>query len=781
MGKTTLALELGRGAAESYSGGAALVELGSFADAALVAEAVATALDIRALSGQSSLDAVIEFVSAQPLLLLLDNCEHLLAGVAGFAAELLRSTPHLAILATSREPLGLPGEVVFRVPSLDIPDPEQGLAPDELLGFEAVRLLVDRARAADPDFVLDESNALDIARICFRLDGLPLALELAAGRLGALGPEVIAERLDDRFRVLRSTGHTSPTRQHTLAATLDWSHDLLDVPERTLFRRLAAFAGSFDLDAVETVCAGGEVPTQEVADRLARLVEKSLVAIDEGSPRRRRYRLLETVRLYARERITEAGETHALQDAHAQWALSLAEHRRGSPRLDQDAANLRMALDTLLNRRADDALRMCSALQPFWMRRIDLVEAQRRFDQALAADAERGIARSRALLDAASIDLRSGAVARGYAHAEESHALAVEIGDTRLQWRALQLLGELGLAHDDVEVAMRWLERALELARRESFAAAEATGVYSHGIAHWASGDLARAEEFVALGAERFKALSGSLERIPSPLNLAETSQPGRRPGLRVVFEDTLQPFVEMSCAAAVGYVLANQAGIVRARGDFARARVILDEAGARLKDSGDEHGGAVVLVRRAYLELAVGSLPAAREALQTALEIRRSHGDKRGLGLALTGLGLIDTLAADYDSAEDNLAEARGMFRRAGDRWGLANVLWRTADLAFARGRLDDAERALQEARGVLGPTQRERWIANTLAGLAEVAAQRGNTDHAIALLAEARERYADGHDAPGAAGVEQRLGELANDPLRAVKEPPHTTPLTS
>ncbi|MGZ6638032.1 MAG: ATP-binding protein, partial [Solirubrobacteraceae bacterium] len=240
VGKTTLALELARGAERSYAGGAALVELGVLTDSALVPEAVAAALDVHALSGQSALEAVTEYLSAQRLLLVLDNCEHLLAGAAGVAAELLRGAPHLVILATGREPLGVPGEVVFRVPSRDIPDTEHGLTPEALLGYEAVRLFVDRAQAAAPGFALDGNNALDIARICFRLDGLPLALELAAGRLGALGPALIAERLDDRFRLLRSGGHASPTRQHTLVATLDWSHDLLDATERTLFRRLAA-------------------------------------------------------------------------------------------------------------------------------------------------------------------------------------------------------------------------------------------------------------------------------------------------------------------------------------------------------------------------------------------------------------------------------------------------------------------------------------------------------------------------------------------------------------
>jgi predicted ATPase len=600
-GKTRLALELSRDVAGSYYDGAAFVELADLADAALVPGAFAAALDARGLSGHDPVDAMLGFLGPRSFLLFVDNCEHLLAAAAALAATLLRSAPRLTILATSREPLRVPGEVVFRVPSLDIPDPTRATEVNELVRYEAVRLFVDRAAAVAPGFALDSDNAPDVARICLRLDGLPLALELAAGRLAALGPAAIAERLDDRFRVLRTGSHVSPNRQHTLTATLQWSHDLLEPDERTLFRRLAVFAGGFDLEAVESVCSGDRLDGPGIADVFARLVEKSLVAVEESVARARRYRLLETVRLYARERLDEADESSMLAERHARWALLLAEQERGSPRLDREAANLRVALGATLKSAPDDALRFCVALWPFWMRRIDLDEAQRRFDSALAATTQRTALRARALLRAA--------------------------------------------------------------------------------------------------------ALTGSPELIISPINIAEvrTNATDGRPGLRIVFEDTAQPFLEISCDAALGYVLANRAALVSGRGDLAQARELLWQSAWRFEESGDERGKAAVLVRRAYLELAEGDVVAARLALEAALELRREHGDRRGVGLVLAGLGLIDTTAGEYASAARHLAEAREMFRRAGDRWGLAGTLWRTADLAFARGRLDDAEAALREARTML------------------------------------------------------------------------------
>ena len=608
-------------------------------------------------------------------------------------------------------------------------------------------------------------NAVDVARICFRLDGLPLALELAAGRLGALGPAAIAERLDDRFRVLRSASHAAPTRQQTLAATLQWSHDLLEPDERTLFRRLAVFAGSFELDAVESVCAGDDLDAAGIADVLARLVEKSLVAAEEGSSRERRYRLLETVRLYARERLDEAGETSVLAERHARWALALAEAGAG---LAAAGSRRRQPAGGAWARcwSAPRTMRCASASRCGPSGCAGSTSTRRSGASTRRSPPSRStpLLRARALLRAAAIDFRSGELSRGRRLAEESYSVASEIGDAHAEWRALQFLGEFGLASDAADVAMPRLEHALELARREGFAPEEAISVYSLGVAYWILGDVGRAEELVGASVDLFGALTGSSELIISPVNMSEirTSPTGGMPGLRMVFEDTLQPFLEISCDAALGYVLANQAGLVSARGELARARALLEESASRFEDSGDERGKAAVLVRRAYLELAEGALAAARGALEEALELRRAQGDRRGVGLVLAGLGLIDTTAGEYASAERHLAEAREMFRRAGDRWGLASTLWRTADLAFARGRLDDAEAALQEARTVLAATGRERWIANTLAGLAEVALLRGDRQRAHALFADARDRYAARDDALGVAEVEERLREL-------------------
>jgi predicted ATPase len=718
-GKTRLAIELARSFQERVADGVAFVELAGVSDERLLATAAAAGLDITALPGRSAIQALADHLAPRALLLVLDNCEHVLPATAALCEELLGAAPGLRILATSREPLRVPGEVVFRVPSLAIPRPEDEAAPRDLLRYEAVALFAERASAAAPGFALDGENAGDVARICFRLDGLPLAIELAAARMAGLGTGALADRLDDRFRLLQGGSRTAPSRQQTLLATLDWSHELLAEDERVLFRRLAVFAGGFDLDAVETVCADAALDRSATADLLARLVEKSLVAVSGG--RELRYRLLETVRMYAAERLRDAGEAAELARRHALWALDLAERWGESPRLDADAANLRAAHDAL---DPEERLRYCIALLPFWMRRIDLDQSRRRFAGALDAAPAPTELRARALIAASAIDYRAGTLAHSAKLVEESLEIARKLGATRVEWLGLQRLGECAVGWDDGELASKRFERSRRLAQAEGVAAAEALSIHSIGVARWLSGDLAGAAERLAESLDAFRA-AGADEQITSPLSLAEG-----RPGdgvtplrLRIVFEESLQPFYEISCDAAIGYVLANQATISRQQGEPGDAARLLDEAAGHFARMGDERGEAAILIRRGHLELSRQSTDEARRAFERALEMRRALADRRGVGMALSGLALTGLLSGELELASRQLDEALELFRRAGDRWGLVSALWRAADVAVARGRLDEAKAALEEARGVVIETERANWIAVTVAMQEELA----------------------------------------------------------
>ena len=303
VGKTRLALQVAAELLDTFADGAWVVELETLTDENLVAQQVAVDLGIPVASDADAQESVLVHLRTRQLLLVLDNCEHVIDACARLANALLRSCPGLRILATSREALGVPGERMYVVHSLTLPGGSTAISAAAATEFEAVDLFCERARAADPGFEITDANAADVVEICERLDGIPLAIELAAARVRALSPQQIAERLDDRFRLLTGGSRTVMPRHQTLRAAIDWSFDLLPDTERATLWRLSAFSGAFTLDAAEFVCAGPGVAAEDVIDHLTRLVEKSLVN-RQGD----KYRLLETVRGYARERSLEAGE-----------------------------------------------------------------------------------------------------------------------------------------------------------------------------------------------------------------------------------------------------------------------------------------------------------------------------------------------------------------------------------------------------------------------------------------------------------------------------------------
>jgi non-specific serine/threonine protein kinase len=323
IGKTRLALAVAHRVAQQESG-VCFVELEPLQDAALVPQAVAARLGMRELGARDTVEMLVDALAPRRSVLVLDNCEHVLAACAVLAEQLLNACPELHILATSRELLGIAGESLWRVPPLTFADPRRMPPLAELAQCAAVRLFLDRASALDAGFVLTESNAPAVAEICQKLDGIPLALELAAARANVLSAEQIANRLDDRLRLLTTNNRSTPERQRTLRTTLEWSYDLLAEDERQLFARLAVFAGGWTLEACEVVCSGGGLARDDVLDLLGRLVDKSLVVVSDDRTSRR-YRLLETIREYAQERLESSGEADTLRAAHAAVFVALAE------------------------------------------------------------------------------------------------------------------------------------------------------------------------------------------------------------------------------------------------------------------------------------------------------------------------------------------------------------------------------------------------------------------------------------------------------------------------
>lgn len=402
-GKTRLALQAATAELARFADGVWLMELAPLSRAELVGETLATVLSLPETAEPPLLERLCAWLQAKHLLLVLDNCEHLLDACAQLVSLLLARCPHLTVLTTSREPLTISGEVVMRVPSLRLPEQSEPLDPAHLLHYDAIQLFVERAQATEPSFRFSEVTAGAVVEICRRLDGIPLALELAAGRVRGMGVAYLGARLSDRFRFLTGGDRAAAPRQQTLHALIDWSYNLLPEPERVVLRRLGVFVGSFSHEAAEAVCigdyegAGGRaaVSAGEVFDDVTRLVDKSLVQFDQET---NRYRLLETIRFFCLERLTEARETQYVSRQHFAWYLQLAEegaalfggHRQEAwfTHLEQEHDNLRSALGWAIQAgRADEATRLALSLWRFWHSRIYQQEGVRWLEQILALDA----------------------------------------------------------------------------------------------------------------------------------------------------------------------------------------------------------------------------------------------------------------------------------------------------------------------------------------------------------------------------------------------------------
>ncbi len=444
------------------------VDLAPITDPELVPVTVARALGLPDQPGRSTMDSLLRLVRDRQMLVVLDNCEHLLDASAELVVALLGAAPGLTVLATSREAIGVAGEVSWRVPSLSLTD-------------EAIELFTDRARHARPDFAVTDDSAATVTEICQRLDGLPLAIELAAARVRALSLTEILDSLHDRFRLLTGGARTAVRRQQTLRASVDWSHALLTEPERVLFRRLAVFLGGFDLDAAQGVAGGGDVQRYQVLDQLSLLVDKSLVvAGDSGvSGGRTRYRLLETVRQYALEKLGESGEADAVRARHRDHYTTMAavldapagtdyEHRLEQADIEID--NLRAAFAwSRENSAIELALTLASSLQPLWQARGRIREGRAWFDTALAdLDAQRpevaAAVRARALADKAVLDTWATAAA-STVQAEQALAIARDVDDPALLARTLTACGFIAGAGYNAEVARAYFAEAIGLAR----------------------------------------------------------------------------------------------------------------------------------------------------------------------------------------------------------------------------------------------------------------------------------------------------------------------------
>ncbi|MGH2452822.1 MAG: ATP-binding protein [bacterium] len=641
-GKTRLALQLAAEELEAFADGVWLVELASLSDPLLVPHAVASALGVREQAERPIMASLTEHLQFKRVLLLLDNCEHMIQACADLTDVLLRACPHLRILASSREALGIGGELAYRVPSLGVPDLRHLPPWDRLLDHEAIRLFVERAVFALPTFSLTDQNGPAIAQVCSRLDGMPLAIELAAARVKALPVERIAARLDDRFQLLTGGSRAALPRHQTLRGTMDWSYDLLSEQERMLFRRLSVFAGGWSLEAAEAVCSGDGLDRHEMLDLLSHLVDKSLIAA-EGQNGDVRYRLLETIRQYARVLLTEANETSHVQRRHRDFFLALASDAEPElmgaaqavwlNRLEREHDNLRAALEASRDDRdfPEATFRLTGALWWFWFVRGYWNEARRWLDWLEAALIDElpasPAARGKAAYGAGLIAHRFGEFERAEAFSQASLALSREIGDKRGVAFSLFVLGTIAV--DFLAFRMTASERTMRESARAADLLEESQALFRELNHTWG---LARALNSLGVVAQK----QGDDERAARS------------------FEESMALSRGLHDRWGVAKSLNRLGELARARQDHPQARAYYDEALALCRELGDKAGAGTVLSNLGYVELHEGNLPRAAELFRESLQIFRELGFRRIMGLGLVGLaGLARARGLPVDAAK--------------------------------------------------------------------------------------------------------------------------------
>ncbi len=671
VGKTRLSLDVAAGLRADYADGAFLVSLAPLSDPVLVASAIAQALGLREQGDRPLHDTLMASLRDKQLLLLLDNFEHV-AAAAPLLAALLAACPHLVLLVTSRASIRVRGEHVLPVPPLDLPDLATLPAVDALAQVSAVALFVARAGAVAPDFALTTQNATTVAAICARLDGLPLAIELAAPHVTLLPPHALLARLEHRLQVLVGGARDLPERQQTLRAAIAWSYDLLHAGEQALFRRLCVFVGGATLEAVEAVCHTAGDLEGDALGWLAALVDKSLLRREEGPGGEARVGLLETIREYGREQLATSGEQAATERSHAAYYLALAEEAEPEltgaeqvtwlARLEREHDNLRSALRWALESgEVEGGLRLAGTLWRFWMMRGYLREGRRWLETLLNCDADVAPAsRARALHGAGVLARDVGDCTRADLLLGESLALWRELADSPGIATALNGLGSVAWQRGDLAQARALHEEGLALRREMGDTGGVIISLNNLGLVVQDQGDLARAEalfeEVLAFFRERGnrRGIAGSLNNL-GEVALAQ----GNLMRARLLCEEALALRQGLNDRAGIATSLINLGLIACAQGDLTRARLLYEEGLVLFGELGDTRGVGDTMEGRAQVATAqgqatraahlLGAAEAVRAAIGAPLLPRAKAGHDRTVAAARTSLG-DDAFAAAWE-----------------------------------------------------------------------------------------------------------------------------------
>jgi predicted ATPase len=715
-GKTRLSLQVAADLVDQFPHGVWFIELAPLTDPDLIPQTILSAIGINEQSGKP-LDALRDYLRRKKTLIVLDNCEHLIDASAHVANALLSVAADLKILASSREALSVPGEVTYAVPSLALPDPGQLPVVEEVYQYEAVRLFIDRSLLADVHFSVDASNASVIAQICHRLDGIPLAIELAAARVRMLSTDQILGGLDDRFNLLTGGARTLLPRQQTLRALIDWSYDLLSENERSLFRRLSVFAGGWTLEAAQEVCASGEA--NDVADMLSQLVGKSLVVVEHPQRGGTRYNMLETIRQYGRERLAETEGSEELRQRHLRYFVELTDlagpelYRLNQGvwlnRLDEELDNLRLALEWAL---ASDVLSglqiVAGPVYRFWLFRSTSRELGNWLAQLLAHDDSASPLHSRALaIQSQCIGNTEGNFGKAHRLAEESLEMARSLGDRQGEAFSLSILGGFILLQGSVGEAIPLLEQSLAIYRESGDKVGQASAIDWLAINN---PNLQRATAYARDGLALCREL-GDLTGVASILTTLSrlTYCQGDFSSPVPWLEEVLSIARQLGDQVREDEALITYGTLVYWQGDYPRARSLYEE-GIRLGEKiGYHYQNLWAHIYLGYALMREGDLQTARQFFASGIRGMQKADLVIGLVFALEGLaslhvkngkaGRSASLFAFADAMRKKMADPRPPIEKDSVERDLETIRSTLSDSDFQRLTVDGQVMTLEDA----------------------------------------------------------------------------------
>ena len=708
-GKTRLSIQTASEVLHQYPDGVWFVELAPILDPVLVPRTAALALGLREEPQRSVIDTLSNYLREKKMLLILDNCEHLIAACAMMADRILHATPDTRILASSREALGIGGEVTYRVPSLELPDVSQLPSLDTLSQYEAVQLFIDRAAAAVPTFAVTSGNAPALAQVCHQLDGIPLAIELAAAKIRVLSVEQIAKRLDDRFRLLTGGSRTVLERHKTLRAAIDWSYNLLSSAEQTLFGRLSIFVGGWTIEAAESVCEGGSVLRDDVLNLLEQLINKSLVIRDEAR-HEARYHMLETIRQYAHEKLLEAKGNEALCDKHLAFFVKLVEQAEPElyhsnqvfwfKKLDDELDNFRTALDWALATDVASGLQIACIPWRFWQRGDHLEELEGRLHHLLEHYPTSDSLRALALAIYSNYAFVRGDFGEARKMAEQALQLARALSDRQNEALSLLFLGRNIVFPGNINEGIPFLEQSVALYQILADKIGQATAICLLGWDHRYP-EYSRARLLESLKIQR------ELENLSDIAfclgNLAHQAIVGGDFSSPASWlEETIKIYRELGDQSNEADILTSFGTLAHWRGDYQQAYTYFEQAILLYEKVGGTWS-SWPRVRLAYTLLQNGEFVQAKETFELSLQQFQKDNTINGIIYAIEGLASLHVKQRQHERATRLFAWADAIREKIGDHRPPIEQKSVEHDLAIIPGKLQEAEFAKLAAEGRL------------------------------------------------------------------------------